>query len=117
MDVSPTAIVHVLVAEMHVSKRHRTARARVDPAAEVAGGGIRVLKCVGEGRSGGATHHASRADASCSGCEGRGWKMASPRRSLRAPSDPDRLQRRDCPDCAGTGRHLRSAAFVVAVAS
>ena len=39
----------------------------------------------------------------CAGCEGRGWKMASPRRALRAPGDPNRLQRRQCPDCAGTG--------------
>ncbi|WP_343449834.1 hypothetical protein [Micromonospora oryzae] len=39
--------------------------------------------------------------------------MASPRRSLRAPGDPNRLQRRDCPDCAGTGAQGQWAGLAV----
>jgi hypothetical protein len=70
---------------------------------------VRLGAAVSVGIFGAVPLHDGRAtsDASgpgaCGGCEGRGWKVASPRRALRAPGDPQRLQRRTCPDCGGTG--------------
>jgi DnaJ-class molecular chaperone len=44
---------------------------------------------------------------SCRGCEGRGWRMASSRRTLRVAEVTVRLERRACPDCAGHGVAVR----------
>jgi hypothetical protein len=38
---------------------------------------------------------------SCRGCKGRGWRMASPRRSLQVAETTIRLERRACPDYVG----------------
>lgn len=37
----------------------------------------------------------------CRGCDGRGWRVASPTGRMRLDETAARLVRRPCPDCLG----------------